>query len=46
MDSPGHRKNILRPFFRDIGIAILIGAPFRTESRVVTYATDFGVIQR
>jgi uncharacterized protein YkwD len=44
MRSPGHRSNILRRQFRDIGIGIAIGAPFDSGGqRGATYAADFGV---
>jgi uncharacterized protein YkwD len=42
MHSPGHRANILRGQFRDIGIGIRIGAPGQGLSGGATYVTDFG----
>ena len=42
MHSPGHRANILRPQFRDIGIGIARGAPERGVHGAATYTTDFG----
>jgi uncharacterized protein YkwD len=42
MHSPGHRANILRAQFRDIGIGIAIGAPENGVSGAATYTTDFG----
>jgi uncharacterized protein YkwD len=44
MHSPGHRRNILDPNFREIGIGIARGAPVRVTAaaRGATYATDFG----
>jgi uncharacterized protein YkwD len=42
MHSPGHRANILRPQFRDIGIGIAIGAPENRARGAATYTTDFG----
>lgn len=42
MHSPGHRANILRPQFREIGIGIAVGAPERGVSGAATYTTDFG----
>ncbi|MDQ4131105.1 MAG: CAP domain-containing protein [Actinomycetota bacterium] len=45
MHSPGHRRNILRPAFREIGIGI-VAEPVRRsrpESRGATYTTTFGV---
>ena len=41
MESPGHRANILRPEFREIGIAVVAGTP-RTGPDGATYATEFG----
>jgi uncharacterized protein YkwD len=42
MHSPGHRANILRAQFRDIGIGIANGAPERGVHGAATYTTDFG----
>jgi uncharacterized protein YkwD len=42
MHSPGHRANILRPQFREIGIGIAVGAPQRGVGGGATYTTDFG----
>jgi uncharacterized protein YkwD len=42
MHSPGHRANILRGQFRDIGIGIKLGAPGQGLSGGATYVTDFG----
>jgi uncharacterized protein YkwD len=44
MHSPGHRRNILDPRFRDIGIGIALGAPVDAGASLpgATYATDFG----
>ena len=42
MHSPGHRANILRASFRDIGIGIRLGAPGPGLSGGATYVTDFG----
>ena len=46
MRSPGHRANILASRFREIGIAIVLGAPVPGVSRAATYATEFGRIRR
>ena len=46
MASPGHRRNILSRKFREIGIAIVIGAPVRGVPGAATYATEFGAIRR
>jgi uncharacterized protein YkwD len=42
MHSPGHRANILRSRFRDIGIGIANGAPESGVGSAATYTTDFG----
>lgn len=46
MHSPGHRANILRPGFREIGIGIHRGAPVRGRHAAATYTTDFGFRRR
>jgi uncharacterized protein YkwD len=45
MNSPGHRDNILRGRFREIGIGVVAGAPTRLHpgEQGATYTTDFGV---
>jgi uncharacterized protein YkwD len=44
MRSPGHKANILRRAFREIGIGISIGAPVDTgRLDGATYTADFGV---
>jgi uncharacterized protein YkwD len=40
MGSPGHRANILRPAFREVGIAVVTRTPGGV--RGATYATEFG----
>jgi uncharacterized protein YkwD len=40
MHSPGHRANILRGSFREIGIGIALGTPAGGSG--ATYTTDFG----
>lgn len=43
MRSPGHRRNILTPRFRHIGIGVVLGAPAKTNGMAAaTYTTDFG----
>jgi uncharacterized protein YkwD len=42
MDSPLHRRNILQPEFRTIGIGIVDGAPVAGVADAATYTTDFG----
>src|SRR3954451_4762964 len=46
MASPGHRHNILTRRFREIGIAIVVGAPVNGVSQAATYATEFGAVHR
>jgi uncharacterized protein YkwD len=45
MSSAGHRANILRASFREIGIGVVTGNPSRggAASRGATYTADFGV---
>ena len=43
MESPGHRANILRREFREIGIGIAAGAPMPGGEDGATYTADFGV---
>jgi uncharacterized protein YkwD len=45
MHSPGHRANILKRSFREIGIGIEAGVPVRLSASQpgATYTTDFGV---
>jgi uncharacterized protein YkwD len=45
MHSPGHRENILRPGFREVGIGVSLGNgpnAGRHTLRAATYTTDFG----
>jgi uncharacterized protein YkwD len=46
MASPEHRHNILTHGFREIGIAIVAGAPIDGVTQAATYATEFGAIHR
>jgi uncharacterized protein YkwD len=41
MESPGHRRNVLEPAFRDIGIGVAAGVP-GAGGDGVTVTTDFG----
>jgi uncharacterized protein YkwD len=44
MESPGHKANILRRQFREIGIGIAVGAPVDAGGMDgATYTADFGV---
>jgi uncharacterized protein YkwD len=45
MNSPGHREDVLRPSFTEIGIGIARGAPelpAEKQADSATYTTDFG----
>ena len=45
MRSPGHRADILRPTFTEIGVGIALGAPELPQGAQqvsATYTTDFG----
>ena len=46
MASPAHRHNILTATYREIGIAVVPGAPIAGRTGAVTYATEFGAIRR
>jgi uncharacterized protein YkwD len=45
MDSPGHRANVVKRAYREIGIGVVTGVPSDRDSGA-TYTTDFGVIRR
>ena len=42
MESPGHRANILRPEFREIGIGLAYEPPEPVSGEVAVYTTNFG----
>ena len=42
MDSSGHRANLLRRTYRDVGIGIVLGVPV-SDAAGATYTVDFGV---
>jgi uncharacterized protein YkwD len=43
MHSPGHRANILRPEFAEVGVGVAYDAPIpASEHRSAVYTTDFG----
>ena len=43
MESPGHRENILRPQFTEVGVGVAHEAPqLPFHGRVGVYTTDFG----
>jgi uncharacterized protein YkwD len=45
MNSPGHRANILKRAYREIGVGVVVGTPMGSRSGA-TYTTDFGVVRR
>jgi uncharacterized protein YkwD len=50
MRSPGHRANIMRHGYRDVGVAVVRGAPIRSaggpRSARATYVVEFGARQQ
>ena len=45
MDSPGHRANVVKRAYREIGIGVVTGVP--TDGGAgATYTADFGVVRR
>jgi uncharacterized protein YkwD len=43
LESPGHRANLLRPEFTDVGVGVAFREPVRRrQERIVAYTTDFG----
>jgi uncharacterized protein YkwD len=42
LDSPGHRANLLRRSYRELGVGIVLGNP-TTGAEGATYTVDFGV---
>ncbi len=42
MASPGHRANILKPRYREIGFGLALGTPGRSDGAGGTFATTFG----
>jgi uncharacterized protein YkwD len=46
MASPPHRRNMLNPRYREIGIGVLVGGPQRTDLPAATYTTTFGFRRR
>ena len=45
MDSPGHRANVVKRSYREIGIGVVTGTPSAGNDGA-TYTADFGVIRR
>jgi uncharacterized protein YkwD len=44
MNSTGHRDNILRGDYKEIGFGIVIGNPRSTDGEGATYTTNFGAV--
>ena len=42
MESPGHRANILKRAYRDVGVGVVLGVPV-SDTDGATYTVDFGV---
>jgi len=42
MESPGHRANVLRPEYTEVGIGLAHDAPRPVTGRAAIYTTDFG----
>jgi uncharacterized protein YkwD len=45
MDSRGHRANILKRAYRELGIGVVLGVPV-SDAAGATYTVDFGVRRR
>jgi uncharacterized protein YkwD len=45
MNSPGHRANVVKRSYREIGIGVVIGTPSAGNDGA-TYTADFGVVRR
>jgi uncharacterized protein YkwD len=41
MDSPGHRANLLKPGYREMGVGVVTGVPV-SDAAGATYTVDFG----
>ena len=41
MNSPGHRANLLKGGYREVGVGIVVGVPV-TDAAGATYTVDFG----
>jgi uncharacterized protein YkwD len=42
MDSPGHRANVLKRAYRELGVGVVVGVPV-SDAAGATYTVDFGV---
>ena len=45
MESPGHRANVVKRAYREIGIGVVTGVP-SDRGAGATYTADFGVVRR
>ncbi len=45
MNSPGHKANIVKRAYREIGIGVVTGIPSGDDAGA-TYTADFGVVRR
>ena len=45
MQSPGHRANVVKRAYREIGVGVVTGVP-SDRGAGATYTADFGVIRR
>jgi uncharacterized protein YkwD len=41
MDSPGHRANVLKKAYRELGVGVVVGVPV-SDAAGATYTVDFG----
>jgi uncharacterized protein YkwD len=41
MDSPGHRANVLKKAYREMGVGVVVGVPV-SDAAGATYTVDFG----
>jgi uncharacterized protein YkwD len=46
MNSPGHRANILKRDYRQIGFGVIAGNPSAKDGSGATYVTEFGVVEQ
>jgi uncharacterized protein YkwD len=42
MESPGHRANLLKRSYREVGVGVVLGVPV-SDAAGATYTVDFGV---
>jgi uncharacterized protein YkwD len=45
MRSPEHRKILLRPYYREVGVGVALGGPRPQAATEATFTADFGVIE-